>query len=156
MKNELVETINKIVDVKNYVSNLSKEERKANILAIKVLNDVLNPELRAKEFEQLIGEEKFRTKILGLEMEMTSSPGTTTTKIVEKSIIDKEKAIQFAKEHNFEIPMTQRIVIEPTIDFAKLEDMEWFQNNIEQFKTIVKEEKTSKTYNTIRTKIVKK
>lgn len=156
MKNELVETINKIVDVKNYVSNLSKEERKANILAIKVLNDVLNPELRAKEFEQLIGEEKFRTKILGLEMEMTSSPGSTKTEVVEKSVIDKEKAIQFAKEHNFEIPMTKRIVIEPTIDFAKLEDMEWFQNNIEQFKTIVKEEKTSKTYNTIRTKIVKK
>ena len=45
-----------------------------------------HPELRAKEFEQLTGEEKFRTKILGLEMEMTSSPGTTTTKIVEKSI----------------------------------------------------------------------
>ena len=156
MKNELVETINKIVDVKNYVSNLSKEERKANILAIKVLNDVLNPELRAKEFEQLTGEEKFRTKILGLEMEMTSSPGTTTTKIVEKSIIDKEKAIQFAKEHNFEIPMTKRIVIEPTIDFAKLEDMEWFQENIDQFRTIIKEEENHHTYNTIRTKIVKK
>ena len=89
-------------------------------------------------------------------MEMTSSPGSTKTEVVEKSVIDKEKAIQFAKEHNFEIPMTKRIVIEPTIDFAKLEDMEWFQNNIEQFKTIVKEEKTSKTYNTIRTKIVKK
>ena len=52
--------------------------------------------------------------------------------------------------------MTQRIVIEPTIDFAKLEDMEWFQENIEQFRTIIKEKEDHHTYNTIRTKIVKK
>ena len=42
------------------------------------------------------------------------------------------------------------------IDYSKLEDMAWFQENIEQFRTISKEEKTIKSYNTIRVKAVKK
>lgn len=156
MKNKLIEAVNEITNVKNYVANLTNDELNSHLAAGVLVEKALNPIFREEKFKRMSGDEKFAISNPTWDVQLSLSLGTTRKEIVEKSIIDKEKAIQFAKEHNFEIPMTKRIIIEPTIDFAKLEDMEWFQENIEQFRTLTKEEKVIKTYNTIRPKIVKK
>lgn len=156
MKNKLIEAVNEITNVKNYVSNLTNDELNAHLAAGILVEKALNPIFREEKFKRMSGDEKFVISNPTWDVQLSLALGTTRKEIVEKSTIDKEKAIQFAKEHNFEIPMTKRIVIEPTIDYSKLEDMEWFQANVEQFRTVTKEEKTIKTYNTIRPKIVKK
>lgn len=59
--------------------------------------------------------------------------------------IDYEKAINFAKEHNLYIPMTERIVIEPEVNISLLEGQEWFQQNIEQFVNVKEEVRKTKS-----------
>lgn len=77
------------------------------------------------------------------------SRGKTTEVEEPETIIDWDKAIKFAKEHNFEIPMTPRRVIEPEVDKSKLESMDWFQNNADQFCTKKMVKKTKKSYDRI-------
>lgn len=66
---------------------------------------------------------------------------TTTEKIKN---IDYDKAVEFAKQNRFHIPFTA-----PQIDYSKIENEEWFQNNIEKFVEVKEQTYTKKSYDKI-------
>lgn len=71
--------------------------------------------------------------------------GGTKTQEVTTNHIDYEKAIKFALDHNFEVPMTK-----PQVDYEALEEQEWFQQNVASFSTKKTEIKTTKSYDQMR------
>lgn len=72
-----------------------------------------------------------------------------TTTVVKHKKRNYEKAIQYAKDNNLPIPMTERVVIEPKVDYIKLESMPWFQEHLKDFIEVVEETETKHSTNQI-------
>ncbi|MCQ2737033.1 MAG: hypothetical protein MJ224_00255 [archaeon] len=101
------------------IKQMSPEEKAIALFACKQVSDKLEPEIKKALLEGTI--EKFEFIYNGTPTIITISRGKETLKEVENKVIDYDKAIAFAKEHNFEIPMTPPIP--PQIDKIKLENM---------------------------------
>ena len=81
--------------------------------------------------------------------------GQETTKTIKRKITDYDLAVKFAQEHGYNVPMTERQIIEPKVDTVKLEQEQWFQENVNLFKKYVVETKTINSSNQVRTKEIK-
>ena len=73
---------------------------------------------------------------------ITISRGGETLRTTKNKIIDLDKAIEYAKQNNLHLPMTERIIIEPQVDKSKIENELWFQENVDKF--VLEKEETKK------------
>lgn len=130
------------------IAKLNPEEKALSYLLLDKEIDAIKMELRKNLFNGSL--ETIEFVFNGQKKVLKLIRGQETTKEVVVKKIDYDKAINFAKEHNFNIPMTERIVIEPKPDLNKLEGEVWFQNNVGEFVTQIVDKKTTKSNDQIR------
>ena len=109
---------------RNELALLSEPDKAALYVVIK---EYLDKDLFALLRENLFAPQtkrKINCKVNNIEYEVQVGPGSETTKLVTSTTIDYDKAVAFAKEKGFDVPMTERIVIEPKVDQYKLQNCE--------------------------------
>ncbi|MCF0227803.1 MAG: hypothetical protein HUJ52_03205 [Malacoplasma sp.] len=137
--------------------NLPVEEAKRELAALddtaKARLYVITEKFLSTKLKDLLREDFFLTpqkKIINCDVngegyELQICPGTVTKKEVKTQTYDYEAALKFAQERGLEIPMTERIVIEPKVDFNAFLDQGWFQENCDQWKTETVDTKETKS-----------
>lgn len=139
---------NIIQNAKEIIVKLTPEEKALTYTLIDKELDAIKAEVRKQLFEGSLDEIDFTLN--GINKTLKLIRGKISTMSFTSKKIDYDKAIAFAKEHKFDIPMTPRQVIEPVIDLNKLEQEVWFQNNVKEFVVETTSTREVKSNDTIR------
>lgn len=133
---------------KEIIAKLTNEEKAFNFALLNKLDDV-KQELRNCLINSNVNKIEL-TLPNGLKQVITISRGGETIKTTINKVVDWDKALQYAKENNCNVPMTK-----PQVDYAKLECEDWFQENVDKFITKKEETKKVKSYDRIIVKDIK-